>query len=120
MLSLSLRAADAGRRYGSEKKKRYLLEEIYTRICKLYRELLYCQSFLGSVVDLRQVVAELQLCTDDYHEVLRSFQVRAERPGYPTARAATIQQISGKAPAFPSGLSLRKWIRENHANRSSS
>lgn len=63
----------------------YLLDEIYSRINKMYKEWLYCNDFFDRVIEVKGIKVMILILTDDGRKELKKIEFDTEQfKGYPT------------------------------------
>lgn len=66
-------------------EKIYLLDEIYLRINKMYKEWLYCNDFFDKVIEVKGIKVTIHILTDDTGRELKKIEFDTEQfKGYPT------------------------------------
>lgn len=85
LIKYEIEEEDAKKKFGKGDSKNveeaYLIDEINTRLEKMFHELIYCKNFMYEVCPLNKIRADIIIYSDDMDEIQKSFEL--EQSGYP-------------------------------------
>ena len=86
-LKYELKKIDVLKKHGkgspSKIEKVFLIDEIFFRIEKMYREMIYCQRYMSEYIRLDRIRAVVQIY-DDSMDILKNESFELKETGYPT------------------------------------
>ena len=82
-LEFDLNTDTVRRQYRKYDDQRYLFDEICERTFKMYREHLYCRRFMLPEIVFEQITVKIDICTDNYSQVLKTITYTMTERGYP-------------------------------------
>ena len=86
-LKYELKKEDVLKKFGKESSdntdKVFLIDEIFFRIEKMYREMIYCQRYMSEHIKLDRIRVEVHIYDDDMN-TLKNLPFELKETGYPT------------------------------------
>lgn len=112
----------AQKKLKKEKCRVYLLDYIFERTMKTFQESVYCGRFLRPYIWINNVNIKIEICSNDFHDVLKTIKYRLKESGYPELPYKEIYKMcpdlndwhgNGKL----NGVLLSRLIRKKIINR---
>ena len=92
-LKIELKKDNVTKQYGKGSKesieKVFLIDEIFARLEKMYRELLYCRRFMYGFINLNHIIATIRIFNDKM-DVLKEETFELKEEGYPSTTESLI------------------------------
>ena len=82
-LKIELMKNDVTRLYGKGSEEVFLIDEIFSRLEKMYSEMLYCQRFMSEYIKLDRIRATIIIYDDKEMDLLKEKTFNLEEEGYP-------------------------------------
>ena len=85
-LKIELMKNDVTRLYGKDSEEVFLIDEIFSRLEKMYSEMIYCQRFMSEYIKLDRIRATIKIYDDRQDsrmDLLKEHTFNLEEEGYP-------------------------------------
>ena len=73
----------AQKKFNKDNSRAYLLDYILERTMKTFQESVYCGRFLRPYIWINNVNIKIEICSNDFHDVLRTIKYKLKESGYP-------------------------------------
>lgn len=93
VLDFSISRNNVIKKYLKDGKMKYLIDEIYDRLLKMYSELKYCSRFLKKEFSLNRIMVNIEFFSDKLIPIHEPVALTLEEKGYPGAPSAGIFDI---------------------------
>ena len=112
----------AQKKLNKEKCRVYLLDYIFERTMKTFQESVYCGRFLRPYIWINNVNIKIEICSNNFNDVLKTIKYRLKESGYPELPYKEIYKMcpdlndwhgNGKLD----GVLLARLIKNNTINR---
>jgi len=111
-LKIELMKNNVTRLYGKGSKEIFLIDEIFSRLEKMYSEMLYCQRFMSEYIKLDRIRATIKIY-DDRMDLLKEQTFNLEEEGYPlTTKSLHKDHPEWKGSRLKEEMEPKKWTRK--------
>ena len=115
-LKIELMKNNVTRLYGKGSKEIFLIDEIFSRLEKMYSEMLYCQRFMSEYIKLDRIRATIKIYDDrqgSRMDLLKEQTFNLEEEGYPlTTKSLHKDHPEWKGSRLKEEMEPKKWTRK--------
>lgn len=83
----------AQKKLNKGKTRVYLLDYVFERTMKTFQENVYCGRFLRPYIWINSVNVEIEICSNNFNNVLKTIKYRLEESGYPEFSRSVIYKM---------------------------